>query len=442
MAGRTRMTTAISRRDGAVPLGGPAADEVIACHECGTVHRLPPMPDDTVAQCVSCGARILIRFERSIERTLALYLAALVLFLVANSLPILSMSIGGQHNASTILDSAKALYDDAMWPLAVAVALAGVLLPLAKIMGMLIILVPMQVGWRPRWIVGGFRWVERLRPWSMMEVYLLGIIVAYVKLQDLATVHVGIALPAFIGTIILLAAADARFEPHAIWRRLAPQAGPEILEPRPGTVLLACEQCDQVVRTDTAHLHGLACPRCDAALHRRKPNSLNRSWALALTAAILYIPANVLPVMTVTSFGKGAPDTIVSGVIELLHAGMWPIALLVFFASITVPVLKLIGLTYLLITVHRRSTGRLRDRTRMYRIIEGVGRWSMVDVFMIGILSALVALGNLATIAPGPGAIAFCAVVIITILAAMAFDPRLMWDVANERNNRRPPLRV
>jgi paraquat-inducible protein A len=418
------------------------AGEVIACHECGTVHRLPAMPDDTVARCVACGAKIFIRFEGSVERTLALYLAALALFVVANAFPILTMSIGGQTNASTILDGAKALHDAGMWPLALAVGLAGALLPLAKILGMLAVLVPLQLGLRPPWMVAGFRWVERLQPWAMMEVYLLGVIVAYVKLQDLATVHLGVALYAFVGTIILMAAADARFEPHAIWRRLAPQARPDVLAPVPGTVLLACEQCDQVVRADAAHRHGLPCPRCATPLHRRKPDSLNRSWALAATAAILYVPANLLPIMTVTSFGKGTPDTIVSGVIELLHAGMWPIALLVFFASITVPVLKLVGLVFLLLSVHRRSTKRLRDRTVMYRIIEGVGRWSMVDVFMIGILAALVALGNLATIAPGPGAVAFCGVVIVTILAAMAFDPRLMWDVADGRDDGSRPLRV
>ena len=393
------------------------------------------MPDDTLATCTACGARLYIRFERSVEWTLALYIAALILFLVANAFPILSMSIGGQTNASSILDSAWALYSDHMWPLALAVALAGTVLPLAKILIMLAVLVPMRLNWHPPWIVDAFRWVERLQPWAMMEVYLLGVIVAYVKLQDLAAVHLGIALPAFVGTILLMAAADSRFEPHALWRRLAPQAGPEVLEERPGTVLVACEQCDQVVRADKAHLHDLRCPRCATPLHQRKPDSLSRSWALALTAAILYVPANVLPVMTVTSFGKGQPDTIVSGVIELLHAGMWPIALLVFFASITVPVLKLIGLVILLISVHRRWTGRLRDRALLYRIIEGVGRWSMVDVFMIGILSALVALGNLATIEPGAGAIAFCAVVIVTIFAAMAFDPRLMWDVADDRHD-------
>ena len=121
---------------------------------------------------------------------------------------------------------------------------------------------------------------------------------------------------------------------------------------------------------------------------------------------------------------------------------MLPVALLVFFASILVPVLKLFGLVFLLISVRRRWTVRLRDRTGMYRIIEGIGRWSMVDVFMIGILAALVALGNLATITAGAGAIAFCGVVIVTILASMSFDPRLMWDVANERNDEPGPLRV
>jgi paraquat-inducible protein A len=418
------------------------AGEVIACHECGTVHHLPTMPDDTIARCVACGAKILVHFERSVERTLAFYLAALALVVVANAFPILSMSMGGQANASTILDSAKALYDDGMWPLALAVGLAGIFLPVAKILGMLAILVPLQLGLRPPWTVVGFRWVELLQAWAMMEVYLLGVIVAFVKLQDLATVHLGVAFYAFVGTIILMAAADARFEPHAIWRRLAPQATAEVLIPVPGTRLLGCERCDQVVRADEADLHGLECPRCAAPLHHRKPDSLNRSWALALAAAILYIPANLLPIMTVTSLGKGTPDTIVSGVIELLHAGMWPIALLVFVASITVPVLKLVGLVYLLISVHRRSTWRLRDRTLLYRIVEGVGRWSMVDVFMIGILAALVALGNLATIAPGPGAIAFCAVVIITILAAMAFDPRLMWDISDEHNDHSCPARV
>ena len=188
--------------DDITPTARSTAGEVLACHECGTVHRLPAMPNDTVARCVACGAKIYIRFEATIERTLALYLAALALFLVANAFPIMSMAIAGQTNASTILDSAKALYDDGMWPLALAVGLAGCVIPLAKILGMLAVLIPLHLGRQPRWVFGGFRWVERFQTWAMMEVYLLGVIVAYVKMQDLATVHVGIAMYAFIGTIV------------------------------------------------------------------------------------------------------------------------------------------------------------------------------------------------------------------------------------------------
>src|SRR5215217_91800 len=166
------------------------AGEVIACHECGTVHRLPAMPNDTIARCVACNAKIYIRFEGTVERTLALYMAALALFLVANAFPLLSMAIAGQTNASTILDSAKALYDDGMWPLALAVGLAGWVIPLLKILGMLAVLVPLG------------RTVPALGDDGGLPA---GVIVAYVKMQDLATVHVGVALYAFVGAIVLLA---------------------------------------------------------------------------------------------------------------------------------------------------------------------------------------------------------------------------------------------
>jgi paraquat-inducible protein A len=176
------------------------------------------------------------------------------------------------------------------------------------------------------------------------------------------------------------------------------------------------------------------CPRCGAGLHLRKPNSLARTWALVLAAYILYIPANMLPIMTVISLGEAEPDTILSGVKSLIAAGMWPLALLVFFASILVPMLKLMVLTYLLLSVQRQSHWRPRDRTRLYRITEIIGRWSMLDILMISILVALVRLGSLATIETGPGATAFAAVVVLTMFAAMSFDPRLIWDVLEKHH--------
>lgn len=198
--------------------------------------------------------------------------------------------------------------------------------------------------------------------------------------------------------------------------------------------LISCHACHQLSRIPAMGTHGDAlCPRCEAHLHLRKPNSISRTWALLIAAYILYIPANLLPVMTVISFGKGEADTILSGVKELIHAGMLPIALLVFFASITVPVLKLLALTYLLLSVQYKSQWRPRERTKLYRLTEVVGRWSMIDIFMISILIALVKLDAVATIEPGAGAISFAAVVILTMFAAMSFDPRLIWDSIEEK---------
>ena len=198
-------------------------------------------------------------------------------------------------------------------------------------------------------------------------------------------------------------------------------------------MLVSCHACDQLVRLpETPGGHDI-CPRCRTRLHRRKPESVGRTSALLLTAAILYLPANLLPIMSVTYLGWPSTATILGGIQALIGDGMLPVALLVFFASIVVPILKVVGLGFLIVSVWRRSAWRPRQRTLLYRIIEGIGRWSMVDVFMISILTSLVRLGNLAEVTPERGAVAFAAVVVITMLAAMTFDPRLIWDAIDER---------
>ena len=194
--------------------------------------------------------------------------------------------------------------------------------------------------------------------------------------------------------------------------------------------MVSCHSCHLLCRRPGRETgNSLKCPRCGARMHLRKLNSIARTWALIIAAIIFYIPANVLPITTVVSFGKAQSDTIMSGVIYFIHSGMWPIALVIFVASILVPILKLIILTFLLISVQRKSGWRPRDRTRLYRITEMIGRWSMVDIYVVTILVALVNLGSLATINAGPGAGFFAAVVVITMFAAMSFDPRLIWDV-------------
>jgi paraquat-inducible protein A len=192
--------------------------------------------------------------------------------------------------------------------------------------------------------------------------------------------------------------------------------------------LLGCHSCGLLTRARSGQHAELICPRCGAALHKRKPNSLARTWAFVIAAFICYIPANLLPMTVVTSLGKAQSDTIMSGVIYFFQHGQWPIGLVILIASVVVPLTKLFILIYLLISVQRKSQWRPAERTRLYRITEAIGRWSMTDIYVVTIMVALVHVGNLAIIEAGTGAIFFGAVVVLTIIAAMTFDPREIWD--------------
>jgi paraquat-inducible protein A len=192
--------------------------------------------------------------------------------------------------------------------------------------------------------------------------------------------------------------------------------------------LILCPTCEQLARHQPGPAH--RCPRCGQRMHVRTPDSLTRTAAYLIAAAILYIPANLLPIMHTATLVGGEDDTILSGVIVLLKTGSWPLAALVFFASIMVPTLKLIALAVLVLSIHRRWTSPPLGRLRLYRLVEFIGRWSLLDIYVLTLLVALVQLHALATVEPRPGALAFAAVVVLTLLSARSFDPRLLWDAS------------
>ena len=363
-----------------------------------------------------------------VGRSLALAVTGLLLLALAVLLPFMDVSLSGQGRQISLLSGPVELEQNGVWELAVAVLVTTVGAPLARLLALTYVLLGLRLVSPPRHLFAVYRWVEWLGPWSMIEVFLLGVFVAYTRLVAIAQVEVGGAVYALAGLMLATAAADGVLDHEAVWEGLERRgvvAG-RVRAPMPERrrALLGCDSCGLVSHA------GSVCPRCGAAARRRKPDSLHRTWALLAAAAILYIPANTLPVMTVVQFGRGEPNTILSGVRELASGTTWPLAVLVLFASVLVPLLKLIGLSVLLISTQRGARGGLRERTLLFRVVESVGRWSMIDVFMISILTAMVRMGSLASVYPGPGAVAFCAVVVLTMLAAMSFDPRLMWDAA------------
>lgn len=403
---------------------------LVACHACDGLHRLAPVPEGGKALCTRCGTLLYRNPRQGLDRATALYLSAFLLFILANAFPFIGLKVGDRVEQMQIASAGLSLFRQGMGEIGLLVLLTSILAPLFALGGMLSLLLPLRLGIRPGYMAPVWRMVRALEPWSLGGVFMLALLVSIVKLQDLATLVPGVGLYAFVALLGVSAAAVASFDPGLLWPRVGPEG--EGLDGRRRNAAAqgyaTCHTCDLMVKLQPG---GRACPRCASAVdHARLPDSATRTWALLFSATVLLIPANVYPVMTVIQYGAGEPSTILAGVVHLIEAGMWPLAMLVFFASFVVPITKIVVLAFLLVTVHRGSAWRLRDRTLLYRVVESVGAWSMVDIFLVGILVALVQMDALARVLPGIGAAFFAASVVLTMIAAHCFDPRLVWDRA------------
>ena len=378
--------------------------------------------------CRRCGALLERGRRGSLEVALALYATALVLFILANTFPLMAFHFHGSLQEASLPRCAQLLA--AMgWPWLSALLITTVILaPLAHLLGMMAMIVQLQMGVQNAWTARLFRLVEETRGWGMAEVFVLGMLIAYVKLSQWSVVLPGPSLFALGAFMVMTAAAVSSLDPQAVWEKLAPAPPapplPEGALTARGAGLVACPTCLLLSPLGGARF----CPRCHASLHSRKPNSRQRTWALMFTAAILYLPANLLPVMRVVNLGHAQTDTIFSGIVFFAKAGNWGLAVVIFVASILVPLAKLLVLGVLLLSERGRARWNPGRRARLYRLVEAVGRWSMVDIFVVTLMVALVEMGGLATIAPGAGAMAFALVVIAGMLAVRSFDPRLIWD--------------
>lgn len=404
---------------------------------------MPAMGIGLVADCPQCGLALWRHQKHPFNYVLACSLAGAVFYCFALVAPFLEISAYGRFQLAKIETGPNQLYQTGFELVGLLVLAVTVIFPGVKIAMLLVTLIGIETKFLPaRFLKSIFRWYEPIRPWAMIDVYLLGFMVAYTRLIAMAAVHLDTALFALVGVMISMAAADSALDMETVWTALddadtaslatdpSARAGAPKRSNAASARIIGCHRCDLVNFADP----GDRCTRCHAPLHARKANSIAHSVAFLIAAAVFYIPANVYPVMSITTLGVAEPFTIYAGIVELVQANLWPLALLVFLASITIPLAKLVTLAYLLLQTGTGRFSHLLGNTKAYRIIKFVGRWSMIDVFMISILVALVRFGQFADVQAEPGAPCFAAVVVLTMFAVDFFDPRVMWD-------KRPPAR-
>jgi paraquat-inducible protein A len=411
--------------------------DLISCHDCGVLHRRRPLAPRDKARCVRCRSILYRGVDPDLNRIAAITLGALIIFLIAQLSPIVRLEMNGNSSTSTLPGAVAIMWGQGMRAVSVCVALFTIVFPAIELGAVLYVALGLRSGRQPpgmHWLLRG---VRKAREWGMTEVLMIGILIGLIKMTSMSKVIIQPGLLAF-GALTLMMAVEASLDPRLLWNAADRLGAGKPLAPAERAALenrapmLACHDCGLVAAD--AGSHGQRCVRCGCKLHRRKPDSIMRTWAYLIAAAILYIPANLLPVLNTDSLYGNKDDTIISGVVYFWDTGAPELAVIIFVASIVVPMLKLAALSLLAWTAQRRSRWRPMQRTVLFRMVEFIGRWSMLDIFVITVSVALVRFDAMAMMTPRPGALAFCAVVVLTMFAALEFDPRLIWDPVKDKN--------
>ncbi|MDC0610265.1 PqiA/YebS family transporter subunit [Vibrio sp.] len=405
-----------------------------ACEMCDWVNEIPEMETGVRLKCERCGHVIYTHYA---QLSLQLWLnsgCALLMFFLSFCFNFLGFSAKGASREISLIECIVNLSVEHHPVLGIIVTLPLLVFPflyLAFVIALLFLIKTHQhVPQRFKRLV---HWLENLKPWLMVDVFLLGGLVALIKLKSLAQIEVGYSFWAFCLFAILLIRVVSLVDKRWFWNQLEGKS--DYIDTHEGTAqeqgLIGCHYCGALVKGD-AH----SCPRCNHVLHARKNNSLTRTVALLLAACVLYIPANAYPIMITTFLGQSEPSTIIGGIVMLWGMHSYPVALIILAASIIVPLAKILSLLWLCWNTKFQTDITPERKQTVYHITEFVGKWSMVDVFVVAILAALVQLGTLMNIIPGKAALSFSLVVILTMLAAFSFDPRLIWDT--QENNDAP----
>lgn len=387
------------------------------CCECDALFTLPPLGGNQTAYCPRCNAQITSGRDWSLTRLTAMACAMLLLIPFAFTEPLISIRLLGTRIDASLLAGIWQMSRQGDPITASMVAFCVLAAPVTLTFSILYLRIGSRIGinLRPILLI-----LERLKEWVMLDIYLIGMAVACIKVKEYADIMPGTGLIAYLALTLLTILTLVHLNLEQLWERFYPQEQP----PGPQETLRVCLSCHYTGHPDS---HG-RCPRCHTPLRHRRRHSLQKTWAALIAAIVLLLPANLLPISIVYANGARIEDTIFSGVVSLASSGNFPIAAVVFIASVLVPFTKVIVLVTLLLSIHLKTQHSLKTRMRLLRLITWIGRWSMLDLFVIALMMSLINRDQLFSFTMGPAAFYFGSAVILTILAVEWLDSRLIWD--------------
>lgn len=415
------------------------ADLMLPCEECGLVVAIPKLHQAQKAHCPRCAHMLTQTIATPHQTAIAYSVACLVMMLMSVCFPFMSFSVQGLTQQITLLNAVQML--DQFQNSLLALLLLGTVIALPAIYLSLMLYLYFMAARNRRDAVASSpkkhikqlcKLMLRIEPWLMVDVFLLGVLVSLIKISSLADITLGYSFFAFCIYTVLVVKCVSLVDKSWLWEQFIPSI--QFKKDYQGDTHhsnshLSCHVCHQINPQPILNNH--TCVRCDSPIHAFDMQAnLQKVWALLFTAIIFYLPANLYPIMYTVSLGSSSPSTIMEGVIVLWQLGSYPIAAVIFIASVFIPLAKIFALCWLFITAKKMHTLAAKDalqKLKVYRITEFIGRWSMIDIFVVAILVALVQLQSLIAIYPGPAALSFAIVVIFTMLSAMAFDSRMLW---------------
>lgn len=407
---------------------GVTSGSLLACRHCDTIHAAVALEPGGMALCSRCGYVLLRRSRYPLSVWMALTAAALVVFAIANFFPLVRISLLGKTLNINFIEALWLSWEEGHYILSAMTGLVGFWFPLTQLCFLFWALGCIRRGFLPVDFRLAMRIYYLVGPWSMVPVLMLAIIVSIVKFAGMSQLEPGPGIWAF-GVLTFMLTALSRLNSVQLWY-YAQEAGlatPAVDRRVPSAQLAACRACGYVQDRSGADDTG-SCARCGHIVHKRHPDMRARVWALLIAAAVVYVPANVLPMMEIRSLLGASDHTILGGVVELWRLGSWDLAIIVFVASVVVPITKLVALSVLMCARRWRGDPAQRQRTRLYELVEFIGQWSMLDVFVVILMAAMANFPGVSQIIAGPAAASFGMVVVLTMLAAMSYDPRTGWD--------------